>query len=228
MTATTERLTLAVVLLLAACASRPVTFGAPEGSVAGVLRDTTGTPLDEASIRLRPRGSVADLQCALTDSLGRFAFTAVTPGAYDVFLVVPAATALQGDNPRPVTVIANQRAEVELAVTLLPVSFARHVAPVLRGACTGCHSSAGGAPLGLRLTEGSARALTVGVPSIEYAGMKRIEPLKPDSSYLIYKLEGRQVAVGGSGVQMPQGFPPLPRQTIRMIGRWIAQGAPQN
>jgi len=55
--------------------------------------------------------------------------------------------------------------------------------------------------------------------------MKRIEAAKPDSSYLLYKLQGTQLAVGGNGAQMPQGFPRLPNYTIRMIGRWIAEGA---
>jgi len=184
--------------------------------------------LDEASIRLRAPGGTADLQCALTDSRGRYAFRGVAPGAHDLFLVVPAATALQGTNPRSVTVMANRRAEANFTVTLVPVSFSRHVAPVLRGACTGCHSRAGGGPLGLRLTGTAARALTVGVPSVERPSMERIRPTMPDSSYLLYKLEGRHLAVGGSGVRMPEGFPPLPNQTIRMMRRWVAEGALSN
>jgi hypothetical protein len=228
MIAPTKRWTSAATLLLAACATGPLKPGMPGGSVAGVLRDTSGAPLDEASIRLRAPGSTTDLQCALTDSLGRYVFTGLAPGAYDLFLVVPAATALEGDNPRLVTVTGHHRTKVDFTVTLLPVSFARHVAPVLRGACTGCHSASGRAPLGLKLTGRTARAFTVGVPSVEHPVMQRISPTKPDSSYLLYKLEGRQAAVGGSGAQMPQGFPPLPQQTIRMIGRWIAAGAPQN
>ncbi|HUL02954.1 MAG TPA: carboxypeptidase-like regulatory domain-containing protein [Gemmatimonadales bacterium] len=228
MTVTTRLSTLAVAALLAGCARYATTASPSAAMIAGTLRDTSGAALDEASVRLRAPGSTKDLQCTLTDAAGRYVFRGLAPGSYDLFLVVPAATALEGPNPHPVTVAAKGATDVDLIVTLLPVSFSRHVAPVLRGACTGCHSAAGGAPLGLKLTGRAARALTVGVPSVEHPGMKRIRATKPDSSYLLYKLEGTHLAVGGSGLQMPQGFPRLPDQTIRMIGRWVAEGALPN
>lgn len=228
MTANTRLLTLAAGVMLVACYRGATPPTPPVGAIVGTLRDTAGAALDEASVRLRRPGSATDLRATLTDATGRYAFTGVTPGTYDVLLIVPAATALPEPNPRTVTVTELAATTVDFTVTLEPVSFARHVAPVLKGACTGCHSAAGGAPLGLRLTGYRARVATVGVTSAECSEMTLIRPGHPDSSYLVHKIQGTQAKVGGSGGRMPQGFPPLPNQTIRMIRRWVAQGALRN
>lgn len=228
MTANTRVLTLAVVMVLAACYRGVTPPAPPVGAITGILRDTAGAVFDEASVRLRRTGSPTDLRATLTDVTGRYAFTGVMPGTYDVFLIVPAATALPGANPRSVTVTASAATFADFTVTLLPVSFSHHVKPVLKGACTGCHSAAGGAPLGLRLTGYRARKTTVGVTSAEQSAMALIRPWQPDSSYLVHKIQGTQANVGGTGSRMPLGFPPLPHQTIRMIRRWVAQGALPN
>src|SRR5690348_2977383 len=55
--------------------------------------------------------------------------------------------------------------------------------------CTACHAGAG-APLGLRLNEGSSYALLVNTPSAEVPSLQRVQPGNPDASYLIRKLEG--------------------------------------
>lgn len=87
--------------------------------------------------------------------------------------------------------------------------------------CTACHAGAG-APLGLRLNEGSSYALLVNASSVEVPSLQRVQPGNPDSSYLIQKLEGT-AAVGS---RMPLNGPPLPASTIAVIRQWIANGAP--
>ena len=86
--------------------------------------------------------------------------------------------------------------------------------------CTGCHAGAG-APLGLRLDEGSSYALLVNAPSVEAPTLQRVQPGNPDASYLIQKLEGT-ATVGG---RMPLNGPPLPASTITVIRQWITDGA---
>lgn len=87
--------------------------------------------------------------------------------------------------------------------------------------CTGCHAGAG-APVGLRLNEGSSYALLVNASSGEVPTLLRVQPGNPDASYLIQKLEGT-AAVGS---RMPLNAPPLPASTIAVIRQWIANGAP--
>ena len=88
--------------------------------------------------------------------------------------------------------------------------------------CVRCHSGAG-APEGLALDAPHSYALLVGVPSNEDAGLLRVKPGVPDSSYLVLKLQG---SPGIVGVQMPFGGPPLPQATIDVIRQWITNGAP--
>src|SRR5687768_4750741 len=52
--------------------------------------------------------------------------------------------------------------------------------------CTGCHAGAG-APLGLRLDEGSSYALLVNASSVEVPSLRRVPPGNPDPSHLIQK-----------------------------------------
>lgn len=87
--------------------------------------------------------------------------------------------------------------------------------------CVRCHSGAG-APEGLALDAAHSYALLVGVPSNEDAGLLRVKPGVPDSSYLVLKLEG---SPGIVGAQMPFGGPPLPQATIDVIRQWIISGA---
>jgi hypothetical protein len=89
--------------------------------------------------------------------------------------------------------------------------------------CTGCHAGAG-APLGLRLDEGSSYALLVNASSVEVPSLQRVQPGNPDASYIIQKLEGT-AAVGS---RMPLNAPPLPASTIAVIRQWIAAGAPSS
>jgi hypothetical protein len=58
------------------------------------------------------------------------------------------------------------------------------------------------------------------------AGTTLVIPGDPENSYLIHKLEGRPGIVGN---RMPNNGPPyLTDGQIRIIRRWIEDGAPNN
>ena len=64
----------------------------------------------------------------------------------------------------------------------------------------------------------------VGMPSSELPSMKLVTPGNLDKSYLWHKLEGTQLDVGGTGVQMPVNRP-LDKSERDVIARWITDGA---
>ena len=79
----------------------------------------------------------------------------------------------------------------------------------------------------MKLAPKVAYATLVGVKATE-TSLKRIEPGKPDQSYVVRKLEGTHVAVGGTGERMPMGGDPLPPEQMKAIRAWIEQGAQNN
>ncbi len=90
--------------------------------------------------------------------------------------------------------------------------------------CTQCHTGAA-APLGLALDSGVARQNLVGITSVEVPGLLRVNPGNPDSSYIVWKIEGRSGIQGG---RMPLGLQPLSAEQIAAIRGWIAAGALNN
>lgn len=89
--------------------------------------------------------------------------------------------------------------------------------------CIQCHNPGGRLFTGgLDLTGASAYTSLVGVASRDKPGVTRVAPGDPENSYLIHKLEGR---AGIAGLQMPLLGPKLTDGQIRIIERWIAQGA---
>jgi hypothetical protein len=94
-----------------------------------------------------------------------------------------------------------------------------------RAACITCHTNQGRTPaqnLNLHL---DPYAALVNVPSRERPGAVLVVPGDPESSYLIRKLEGRDI----NGVRMPFNTPPyLTDGQILVIRRWIETGAPRN
>jgi len=58
--------------------------------------------------------------------------------------------------------------------------------------------------------------------------MDRVEPNDSTQSYLMHKLDGTHLGVGGSGSQMPLGGPFLSQGDRDGIRAWINSGAPQN
>jgi hypothetical protein len=109
------------------------------------------------------------------------------------------------------------------------VCFERDIQPIFSANCalSGCH--AGTSPQqGQNLSEGLAYQNIVNIPANERAGMMRVTPSLPDSSYLVHKVQGTQATVGGSGGQMPLGGAPLSQSQINLIRAWIAAGAKNN
>src|SRR5579871_1020626 len=91
-----------------------------------------------------------------------------------------------------------------------PVSFYRQVRPVLQRSCTGCHQPA---------KAGGKLVLTT------YAATKTggeqgtgFEPGKPDDSLLIEFISGEKPS-------MPKNAPPLSKDQVALISRWITEGA---
>jgi len=107
-----------------------------------------------------------------------------------------------------------------------PVSFAKDIVPVLKSRCVMCHLT-GQEPGNMKLAPKAAHAALVGVKATETA-LNRVEPGKPDQSYLVLKLEGTHVAAGGTGDRMPTGGAPLSAEQVATIRAWIEQGALNN
>lgn len=106
------------------------------------------------------------------------------------------------------------------------VSFERDIVPVLRDNCASCHLT-GQEPGGMKLHPRGAYASLVDVPSAE-SPLARVKPGKPGESYLMHKLDGTHLDVGGQGERMPFGFPPLADEVRTRIRAWIAAGARKN
>ena len=112
------------------------------------------------------------------------------------------------------------------------VSFATDVQPVLSGSCafSGCHGTTNTRPSSkpMVLATGQAYDQIVNVSAGELATMMRIKPSKPDSSYLVHKIQGTHATVGGTGQRMPLGQPALAQTQIDMIRTWVSEGAKRN
>ena len=114
-------------------------------------------------------------------------------------------------------------------VSVTPISFATQVLTVFTGAagCDGCHPPSGS----LNLTAGQAYTSIVGVNAAQVSALKRVRPFRPDSSYLVHKIQGTQSTVGGFGARMPlgcSGATCLSNTVINTIRNWILQGALNN
>lgn len=91
--------------------------------------------------------------------------------------------------------------------------------------CTNCHTGSN-APRGLRLdSEENSYAFLVQHAADEVPELMRVNPGKPDESYIIRKLEG---ASGIVGSRMPLGGPYLTQEQINNVRDWIANGAPRS
>lgn len=103
-------------------------------------------------------------------------------------------------------------------------TYSKDVAPLLKTRCAICHLT-GREAGNMALHPAGAYASLVGVKSTEAKAIARVEPGKPEASYLIAKLEGTHIAMGGTGARMPFGAAPLPQAQVDMIKAWIKAGA---
>ena len=106
------------------------------------------------------------------------------------------------------------------------VSFARDLVPILKGICANCHLT-GEEPGKMKLYPSAARASLVNVPSQE-GSLVRVRPGDPAQSYLMHKLDGTHLDVGGQGERMPFGLPPLDDAERQKFRDWIKSGAKNN
>jgi hypothetical protein len=160
------------------------------------------------------------------------------PGRLGAFLLACACSSCAGDgtcldefgNPLAPEVLAGARDATCLdefgnPLTSQPAALEPNLssiqANIFTPVCTGCHTGAA-APLGLALDDGLARRNLVDVESGEVPGLVRVKPGKPDSSYLVWKIEGRPEIVGG---RMPLFLAPLSAEEIAAIRGWIRDGA---
>ena len=129
-----------------------------------------------------------------------------------------------------VTATTQEGAEGQVVAAIVAsADFAADVQPIFSGNCafSQCHASPA-TQEGLNLSAGVAYANIVGVAAQQLATMSRIEPGNADLSYLVNKLQGTQVAVGGSGSQMPLGAGQLDQADIETIRAWAQAGALNN
>jgi hypothetical protein len=119
-------------------------------------------------------------------------------------------------------------ASLDVVIGPATVSFRNQVRPIFNANCalSGCHVPpfpAGGQDLATdpyrEILGRTALELFLG------RALPRIDPGRPDNSYIIQKLLGTP---GIEGVRMPFGRAPLPPALIDTIRTWIAEGAPNN
>ncbi|MDF1667710.1 MAG: hypothetical protein P1V97_38590 [Planctomycetota bacterium] len=104
------------------------------------------------------------------------------------------------------------------------------VQKIFNTSCVTCHSAA--RPMGkLNLQAGAAYQSLVGRKSSQSA-LNLVVAGDLKGSYLIHKIRGTHIQVGGSGLQMPtpRGFQPSRMSGLDMkaIESWIEAGAPRN
>lgn len=109
------------------------------------------------------------------------------------------------------------------------VTLSGDVQPILTASCalSGCHAGTSPAQ-GQNLSSGQTFSNVVGVASAELPSMNRVTAGAPDNSYLVHKIQGTHLDVGGSGARMPFGRTALPQDAIDVIRAWIQDGAANN
>jgi hypothetical protein len=107
------------------------------------------------------------------------------------------------------------------------ISFQKEVLPILKRHCAagaGCHVG-DTAAAGLRLDVPDPYAALVSAPSSLQPARMRVKPGKPTESVVWLKVTGKHKQAGIFGTRMPP-TKPLPPAELRLIERWIRQGAP--
>ena len=173
-------------------------------------------------------------------------FWALTPGGQNFLnpnaITGPGATTYQAQGLTPNTdyyfvVRASdpsgnvEQNTVELRSRTL-VSFNANVLGIFTGNCAvqNCHGQTNPV-LGQNLTSWSTifnTAINQPAQQPNNPPMDRIEPGQSSLSYLMHKVDGTHLGVGGSGDQMPKNNPPLPQASREILRDWIDQGAQNN
>jgi hypothetical protein len=104
------------------------------------------------------------------------------------------------------------------------VSFADDVQPILNVRCLRCH---GNPVVNSNYRVQSYQTVFGPGDQASNRGMLEVRPSQPDSSYLVWKLEGNP-PWPIDGQRMPQGGPFLSVSQITVIRTWIRQGAHDN
>ena len=107
-------------------------------------------------------------------------------------------------------------------------SFKKDIQPILNAQCVFCHVT-GAENAGLNLGRRDAYQNLVSTKSTE-SELLRVVPGDLEKSYLMHKLRGTQLSVGGSGDSMPKVDPArfLDAGQVELIEKWILGGAPNN
>jgi len=106
-----------------------------------------------------------------------------------------------------------------------PVSLSAQVQPFLNFQCVACHLT-GAESGGLNLEPGKTRAELL--EDSNGASIPRVTPGDPEASYIVHKLRGTHLEVGGSGSLMPQGATSVSEELLALVERWVLQGALDN
>ena len=117
------------------------------------------------------------------------------------------------------------------AATAAPATLSSMQTDIFALSCavSGCHDNRAN-PAG-QLSMSSVQATYAGLVnrnSTEAVNLKLVAPADPDHSYLVDKLTGTHLLVGGTGRQMPQDAAPLSSDDINRIINWINDGAQVN
>lgn len=113
------------------------------------------------------------------------------------------------------------------STTMVPeVDYLTEIQPLWNAQCT-CHlmgpSGTMVAPT-MTLNEAVSWQQLIGTPSMAVPSLARVQPGKPDESYLWHKINDTHLEVGGTGTEMPPGLM-LDAATIQTIENWILGGA---
>jgi len=107
------------------------------------------------------------------------------------------------------------------------VSFKMDLVPALKKNCAICHLT-GQEAGNLALHPRAAYKSLTAKQSIEAKNMLLVSPGKAEDSYLIHKLQGTHLDVGGTGNRMPFGNASLPPEIINDFVQWVNEGAKNN
>lgn len=225
-------------------------------ATSGSLADTVRVGVDQipATVTITPANfGTPDVRMVINSSAPFFAAVRDSGGA-----LAPADTVIWSTDNAPVANVSSSPSldstiittgasagTATITATAAPVSASRVVVvdaagvsyntsirTLLNNTCASaaCHGATN--PMeGLNLTSGSSYTNLVERASMQVATLKRVRAFRPDSSYMVHKIQGTQATVGGTGERMPEGCSGatcLSDATINLIRNWILQGALNN